>query len=130
MSASKAAWRRLGQLLEQRRVELDTRYQNRAAFASERGIDYRLSYDIESGARSNYRRPTLAAVEVSYAWAPGSIQGVLNGADPVPLPVPGRDGAEEWSALTAEERQIVRDFIETMRRSRAAQEALRESNGA
>lgn len=129
MSASKAAWRRLGQLLEQRRVELGTRYQNRALFATERGIDYRLSYDLESGARANYRRPTLAAVEVSYGWAAGSIQDVLSGGEPVPLAVPGRDGAEEWSALSAEERQIVRDFIEAMRRSRAAQEALRESNG-
>lgn len=91
-----AAWKRLGQLLEARRVELNPTYRNRTAFAAERGVDYRLAFDIETGARTNYRRPTLRSVEVGYGWRPGSIDRVLEGGEPELAPplelVPSRDG--------------------------------------
>ena len=82
-SADTAGWKRVGELLEQRRVEIDTRYANLRLFAEERGIDYRLAWDLEHGARANYRRPTLTAAEVSYAWRPGSTRLVLAGGEPV-----------------------------------------------
>jgi hypothetical protein len=90
-----AAWKRLGQLLEARRVELNPSYRNRTTFAAERGVDYRLAFDIETAARTNYRRPTLRSVEVGYGWRAGSIGRVLEGGEPEPAPqpelVPSRD---------------------------------------
>ena len=77
-----ADWERLGDLLQRRRVDLDSRYRNRQAFADERKIDYRLAYDIESAARINYRKTTLYAVEQAYGWEPGSIRRVLAGGEP------------------------------------------------
>ena len=77
-------WGRVGELLERRRVELDPRYRNLRLFTSERGIDYRLAWDAEHGARANYRRPTLTGIEVAYGWRPGSIHLVLAGGDPIP----------------------------------------------
>ena len=85
MSASQEAWQRLGEMLERRRVELDTRYANLRLFSGERGIDYRLAWDVEHAARTNYRRPTLTSIEVAYALRPGSIRLVLSGGDPVLL---------------------------------------------
>ena len=84
MPESQAAWQRLGEMLERRRVELDTRYANLTRFSEERGIDYRLAWDIEHAARINYRRPTLTALEVAYGWRPGSIRLALAGRQPVP----------------------------------------------
>jgi hypothetical protein len=71
-------------MLELRRVELDTRYSNLSLFARDTGLDYRLVWDVEHAARSNYRRPTLTAIEVSYGWKPGSIARVLRGGEPEP----------------------------------------------
>ena len=47
LSGDKAARKRLGRLLVQARVDLDVRYKNRAMFARERGLNYRLVQDIE-----------------------------------------------------------------------------------
>lgn len=65
-------------------MEIDPRYSNLRLFAAERGIDYRLAWDLEHGARGNYRRPTLMAAEVAYRWAEGSVAGVLRGGQPSP----------------------------------------------
>jgi hypothetical protein len=80
-----AAWERLGAMLEQRRVELDPRYKNLALFTGERGINYRLAWDIEAGRRTNYRRPTRRAIEVAYGLRPGEIDTVLSGGHLTPL---------------------------------------------
>jgi len=82
--SEQADWIRVGKLLEQRRVEINARYRNLRRFTDERGLDYRLAWDIEHAARTNYRRPTITAVEVGYGWQPGSVQLVLDGGDPVP----------------------------------------------
>src|SRR5207253_3737222 len=79
---AQGSWKRLGEMLERRRVELDTRYRNLTLFAAERGIDYRLAWDAEHGARSNYRRPTLRAIEVAYGLPPGAIDDFLASAAP------------------------------------------------
>jgi hypothetical protein len=81
------AWQRLGTLLERRRVELDPRYKNLTLFAKERGVDARMAWDIERARRTNFRRPTRRALEVAYGWQAGSIDSVLEGGVPMPLPV-------------------------------------------
>lgn len=80
-------------MLEARRAELDPAFRNLTLFARERGIDYRLAWDIEHGRRANYRRVTLTAIEIAYGWQPGSIRRVLDGREPVPvagIPAPPR----------------------------------------
>ena len=91
-----SAWVRLGELLEERRVEIDPSYRNLRLFCEEAGLDYRLCWDIEHARRTNYRRPTLTAVEVAYGWKPGSIRSVLAGGDPTP------------SAISPERREALR----------------------
>lgn len=77
----KAARERLGALLMRRRVELDPRYRNRALFAREKGIHYRLVQDTENAAdtRANLEEQTKALIEVAYELAPGSVGDVMAG---------------------------------------------------
>ena len=82
-NADQAAWARLGRLLEQRRVLMRPSWRNLSAFARDRDIDYRLAWDVENARRTNFRRSTRAAIESAYGWAPGSIDVVLEGGDPV-----------------------------------------------
>ena len=96
-------WRRLGRMLELRRVELGTRYSNLSLFAEERGIDYRMAWDVEHGARSNFRRPTLTAIEIAYGWQPGSIAAVLAGGAPSPVGAAPADAPAEVRASWADE---------------------------
>jgi hypothetical protein len=84
-----ADWERLGEMLQQQRVRLAPRYRNRALFARERGVNYRLSLDIETGARDNYGLATLTHIELAYGWQPGSIAAVLAGGRPSPAQPPG-----------------------------------------
>lgn len=79
-------WKRLGELLVRRRIELDPRYSVRQLFAAERGINYRTVSDIERGRRDNYEDGTLAAVEVAYGVTRGSVAAALNGGSLEPLP--------------------------------------------
>ena len=83
-----AAWRRLGEQLTRRRVELDPRYQNRQVFCDERGVDYRLIYDIEEARRTNFRKTTLAAIAAAYAVTPESLDDTLRGGDLRRVPRP------------------------------------------
>lgn len=103
-SPSPADWKRLGEQLTRRRVELDSRYSNRTAFSAERGIDYRLAYDIEEARRSNFRPATLMAVAVAYAVTTESVHAALRGGDLDPVsgsrlsavpPLPGLPDAGE-----------------------------------
>lgn len=74
------AWKRAGEMLEQARIELDIRYRNLTLFTSERGIDYRLCWDIEHGSRANYRRSTLSAIESAYGVPRGTISRTVEAA--------------------------------------------------
>jgi hypothetical protein len=110
---TKAAWKKIGEALEQARVELSPRYRNRTLFAQERGIDYRLAYDVEMGARDNYRRPTLRAVEAAYGRPYGWIDAML---DPRPddCRFPGdpemdRKAAAIWAARFDDQGRIMTD---------------------
>jgi hypothetical protein len=125
MPASRAGgpeWDRLGKLLEQRRVEMDPRWRDLTLFASERGLDWRMAWDVEHNKRTNYRRVTRVAIEVAYGWEPGSIERVLNGGDPVkdapagPEPGAGADFVRSrWPGLVlpARDAQLVREIWAT-----------------
>jgi hypothetical protein len=92
-TAAPAAWDRLGQLLTRRRVDLDPRYKNRTIFSTERGIDYRLAYDIEEGRRRNFRSSTLGGIAAAYAVTLDSVYAVLDDSgqlEPVPGGPPGQ----------------------------------------
>lgn len=134
-------WKRLGEMLTARRIELDPRNQNRRRFADRVGINYRVLFDIEQGKRANYGPNMLAAVERAYAWKAGSIEQVLDGGYPQPAttvgPValmvdPSRDvvvpsdvpleDLEPWKRhiwltpeLTVEERQLLISVVWAMR---------------
>jgi hypothetical protein len=88
-----AGWVRVGDMLQVQRVELSPRYKNLALFCREREIDYRLAWDVENHARTNYRRGTRTSIEIAYGWQPGSIERVLNGGAPV-VAGEGATGAE------------------------------------
>src|SRR6185437_16171420 len=90
MSPSTGHWSKLGELLTLRRVELDPRYQNRTVFCEERGLDYRLAYDIEEARRVNFRKTTLAGVAAAYAVTLDSLLAVLEGKAAGLEPAPGR----------------------------------------
>lgn len=83
-----ANWKRLGELLVRRRIELDPRYSNRQLFASERGLNYRTVSDIERGRRDNYEDATVTSVEVAYGVAAGSVARALGGGELEPLAAP------------------------------------------
>lgn len=76
-----AAWKRLGELLIRRRIELDPAYQNRTTFCTERGIDYRLAYDIEEARRTNFRKGTLAGIAAAYGVTLDSLYAALTGGE-------------------------------------------------
>ena len=89
-SATPAKWQRLGELLVRRRVELDPRYQNRTVFTAERGLDYRLAFDIEEAKRTNFRKGTLAGIAVAYGVTLDSLYAALDGGqlEPTMLQAP------------------------------------------
>jgi hypothetical protein len=72
-------WKDLGRHLVRARIELDARYSNLTTFAEERGLEYRLAWDIENGRRNNYRRSTIAAIEVAYELDPDSVAAFVEG---------------------------------------------------
>lgn len=104
-SADPAAWVRLGELLTRRRTDLDARYRNRTLFAAERGLDYRLCYDIEEHRRANFRTATLAGIAAAYGVTADSVLAVLrNSADhlepaspPRLAPVPSPPSSAEFA---------------------------------
>lgn len=98
-----ADWERLGALLQQQRVSLDRRYRNRALFCRERGINYRLTQDIETGARDNYAVATLTHIELAYGWQPGSAAAILAGGGP-------RTDIAGLPDITPEQRRRVLDY--------------------
>lgn len=77
MTKATPDWKRLGEQLMRRRIETDPRYSNRQLFTDERGLNYRTVSDIENGRRDNYEDQTLAAIEIAYRLAPGSIRRSL-----------------------------------------------------
>jgi len=83
VSDSQANWERLAALLSDRRTRLNPQYKSRLKFVEDTGLNQRLVSDLENARRTSYRPTTLGAVETAYRWAPGSIERVLAGGDPV-----------------------------------------------
>lgn len=78
-----AEWRRLGDLLVRRRVELG--FPSRAEWLRHHGIETtsgtaRTLPDVERGKRNNYESATIILVEHLYDLAPGAIRDVLAGS--------------------------------------------------
>lgn len=82
-----AAWQRLGEMLQRRRIGLDRRYTGRGgltAFTTDRGINYRVAWDIENAKRDNYTRATRREIEIAYELPARAIDEFLAGHDPAP----------------------------------------------
>lgn len=76
-------WKRLGQLLIARRVELG--FKTRAAFARHHNLSHDRGISaIENAERQNFSPATIASLEMQYGWEPDSIYTVLAGGDPTP----------------------------------------------
>ena len=89
------AWKRLGEMLEARRGQLGYGYRQREQFLAARGgppPSLKTLARLERGERTRYPPATVTRLEAMYGWAPGSFASVLEGGDPVPLPVPPAPG--------------------------------------
>lgn len=73
------AWKRLGRLLADRRIQVGARYRNKNLFAEERQINRRMLWQVESGERDTYRPDTIRAIESAYELVPGSLARTLAG---------------------------------------------------
>jgi hypothetical protein len=70
-------WRRLGELLRHQRV-VNLHERSRAAFARTLGLSSaRVLNDLENGARDNYERDTLLAIEGWYRLPSSALREVL-----------------------------------------------------
>ena len=118
-----AAWARLGEHLQRRRLELDQRYANFTLFTDERGINYRVAWDAEHGARTNYRRQTLRQIETAYQLDLGWIGRFLDGNETPPAPLTvlrPPDALDDMQpAATPAEREEAARYIATLREAMA-----------
>lgn len=84
------AWRRVGDQLSVQRRLLNAAYGNKAVFERERGINYRLIYDLESAAGKNPKRSGNFTIESileaarAYGVEPLSFAVALDGGELVP----------------------------------------------
>jgi hypothetical protein len=93
------AWRRLGELLMARRVELG--FPIRSAFAKHLGMSHdRTLADLENARRRNFDQTTLLFVERGYGWRRGSIKDVLGGGEPTVTEENSRpEGEIDWGSV-------------------------------
>lgn len=73
--------------------------------------------DLEGGRRDRYEAGTLAAVEATLGWKPGSISTVLGGGDPAPE----TDEAlarllAAWPTLSDDARELLAELAEKVTR--------------
>jgi hypothetical protein len=90
------AWRRLGRMLERRRGELGYGFRQRARFARACGggmISVKTLSRLENGERYSYPESTVGTVEAMYQWSAGSVESVLTGGEPSPLPATPAPGS-------------------------------------
>ena len=77
-----APWHRLGEELRRRREEdMPPRYANLTLFASERGINHRLAWNLEHGAKASYRRDSIRKAEIAYQLSRGYIDTFIAGGE-------------------------------------------------
>lgn len=75
------AWERLGQLLRQRRPQINPRYRVRRVFAEEHHLTDKTIQEIENAYRQTFTDSMLAAIEVAYRLPAGKIREVLQSPD-------------------------------------------------
>jgi hypothetical protein len=85
VSPTTEAWKRLGGLLTERRVQINPEYRNRLRFVADTGLHERLVSDLEKGRRESYRDTTLQAVEIAYRLKPNTLTSALEGGPLVPI---------------------------------------------
>lgn len=83
-------WKRLGDFLRRRRIELDHGENNRARFFRDRDLKpgpVRTLTDMENGSlgkRQTFEQSSFDLAEYHYKWKSGSAVAVLRGGDPMP----------------------------------------------
>lgn len=92
------AWKRLGDLLIQRRAAIDPRYTKRQTFCDEAEVDYRVVSDIERARRTNFSPPMISALETAYRLTRGNIDRILQGGDLEPAAPSARISQTEFKA--------------------------------
>lgn len=102
-------WKRLGEHVVNRRIELNMPKRDDLATAS--GISYRILGDIETGRRDNFDRVTLVKLEHALQWAPGSAVAIANGGTAVPATRITGQGATTMPALAASGTGTVADNL-------------------
>jgi hypothetical protein len=90
------AWRRLGHIVRQRRIELG--FGSQASLAAEGGPSLSVVNKIETGRGRDYTDRVIIPLENRLGWRRGSFRAILDGGDPVCL-----DAAAPASAAPADE---------------------------
>ena len=106
-------WARLGRAIAKER---GTRWRSRRDFARAVGVSPRLLDDLEGGRRDNYLDTTLAAVEFTLGWQPGTCMRVVQGGR-VRRHVDA-DMERVWQAwpyLSRKSRRAIADLAERLR---------------
>ncbi|NVI87811.1 helix-turn-helix transcriptional regulator [Actinomadura sp. BRA 177] len=90
------AWRRLGHMVRQRRIELG--FGSQASLAAEGGPSLSVVNKIETGRGRDYTDRVIIPLEDRLGWRRGSFLAILGGGDPVcldaPAPAPAAPAAE------------------------------------
>ncbi|SNS57610.1 hypothetical protein SAMN05443665_100671 [Actinomadura meyerae] len=76
-----AAWRRLGQMVRQRRIELG--FGSQASLAAEGGPSLSVVNKIETGRGRDYTDRVIIPLEDRLGWRRGSFRSILDGGEPV-----------------------------------------------
>ena len=80
------AWRRLGQMVRQRRIELG--FGSQASLAAEGGPSLSVVNKIETGRGRDYTDRVIIPLEDRLGWGRGSFRAILDGGHPVLLDAP------------------------------------------
>jgi transcriptional regulator with XRE-family HTH domain len=78
-------WRRLGELLTDRRTAIDNAYSVRAEFLRVTGLSKKMAERLETGKPGNYHSSSLAKIARAYQVTRDSIAAALAGGDLVPV---------------------------------------------
>jgi transcriptional regulator with XRE-family HTH domain len=73
-------WKRLGEYVQRRRIALDW---GRDELAARAHMSLRTVASVERGQNPRMRDTTQYAIEHVLGWAPGSVEAILAGGDPV-----------------------------------------------
>jgi hypothetical protein len=92
MTSHEPDFQRADKLMDERRQQLDMMWKDVAATAK---MSYQSLLDFRQG-KTNPRRLTKRRIDAALRWDAGSLQAVLEGGDPTPLP-------EERAAIQAVE---------------------------